>query len=165
MSRPRQVFVEGGVYHLSNKIARNEAVLSENDEATKFVSPLREVKEPDNLTVFAWVLMSNHYHLAVERYRIRVMDVASVFNESAEAASRMVSRGTGKLLMNTEFREELEAMDRHLARAAKSESDDIISGRLAPFLHAEVSRCDRILNPRQRWGRDTYVWAGRHTGV
>ena len=57
--------------------------------------------------------------LAVERYRIRVMDVASELKKYAEAASRMVGRGTGKRLMNTEFREEFEALDRHLARAAE----------------------------------------------
>ena len=65
MSRPRRVFVEGAVYHVYNRINRGESVFAEDDEATRFVSLLREVKERDMLTVFAWVLMSNHYHLAV----------------------------------------------------------------------------------------------------
>ena len=65
MSRPRRIFVEGAVYHVYNRITRGEAVFAEEDEAARFVSQLREVKERDKLTVFAWVLMSNHYHLAV----------------------------------------------------------------------------------------------------
>jgi REP element-mobilizing transposase RayT len=65
MSRPRRVFVEGGIYHVYNRITRGEAVFEQDDAAERFVSLLREVVVRDELTVFAWVLMSNHFHLAV----------------------------------------------------------------------------------------------------
>jgi REP element-mobilizing transposase RayT len=65
MPRPHRIFVEGGIYHVYNRIGRGERVFDEVAEATAFVSLLREVVERDGLTVFAWCLMSNHYHLAV----------------------------------------------------------------------------------------------------
>lgn len=65
MSRPGRVFVEGAIYHVYNRVTRGEAVFHEEDLAERFVSLLREVMVRDELTVFAWVLMSNHYHLAV----------------------------------------------------------------------------------------------------
>jgi len=59
------VFVEGGVYHVYNRVGRGERLFDREREAALFVSLLREVAQRDGLTVFAWVLMSNHYHLAV----------------------------------------------------------------------------------------------------
>ncbi len=65
MPRPARVFVEGGVYHVYNRIARGEDRFRDERDAERFVDLLREVKQRDELTVFAWCLMSNHYHLAV----------------------------------------------------------------------------------------------------
>ena len=57
--------VEGGIYHVYNRLARGAMVFKEDTEAETFVSLLRDVKERDGLTLFAWCLMSNHYHLAL----------------------------------------------------------------------------------------------------
>ena len=57
--------------------------------------------------------------LGVERHGLRAKNIATEFKKSAEAASRMVSRGVEKRLTNSEFREEFDGLDRHLARAAK----------------------------------------------
>ena len=65
MPRRERVFVEGGVYHVYNRVGRGEQVFDLEDEAVAFVSLLCEVTRRDGLTVFAWCLMSNHYHLAV----------------------------------------------------------------------------------------------------
>jgi len=65
MPRPTRVFVEGGVYHVYNRIARGEDRFRDEREAQRFVDLLREIKQRDELTVFAWCLMSSHYHLAV----------------------------------------------------------------------------------------------------
>lgn len=59
------MFAEGGVYHLYNRVASGEPVFSDPEEALRFVELAREVKERDGWTVFAWCVMSNHYHLAV----------------------------------------------------------------------------------------------------
>jgi REP element-mobilizing transposase RayT len=65
MPRPGRIFVEGGVYHVYNRLGRGERVFDEEVEASVFVSLLRQIAERDGLTVFAWALLSNHYHLAV----------------------------------------------------------------------------------------------------
>jgi REP element-mobilizing transposase RayT len=65
MPRPDRVFVEGGVYHVYNRIGRGERVFDGAEESAAFVELLRRVVSRDGLTVYAWCLMSNHYHLAV----------------------------------------------------------------------------------------------------
>jgi putative transposase len=65
MPRPDRIFVEGGIYHVYNRLGRGERVFDEEVEAMVFVSLLREIAERDGLTIFAWALLSNHFHLAV----------------------------------------------------------------------------------------------------
>ena len=48
-----------------NRFASGEAVFGDPEEALEFIELLRFVKKRDGWTVFAWALMSNHYHLAV----------------------------------------------------------------------------------------------------
>lgn len=65
MPRRLRVFVEGGLYHVYNRFARGEGVLADPEEAIEFAELLREVKRRDGLTVFAWALLPNHYHIAL----------------------------------------------------------------------------------------------------
>jgi REP element-mobilizing transposase RayT len=62
--RPR-VFVEGGIYHVYNRFARGADLFAEPEEAIQFLEILRKARDRDGLTVLAWCLMSNHYHLAL----------------------------------------------------------------------------------------------------
>jgi REP element-mobilizing transposase RayT len=65
MPRRPRIFVEGGIYNVYNRFARGAGIFAEGDEAERFLRLLRKVKNRDALTVFAWCLMSNHYHLAI----------------------------------------------------------------------------------------------------
>jgi REP element-mobilizing transposase RayT len=65
MPRRRRFLVEGGLYHVYNRFASGEDVFSDPEEAVEFVELLRAVKKRDGWSVFAWCLMSNHYHLAL----------------------------------------------------------------------------------------------------
>jgi REP element-mobilizing transposase RayT len=65
MPRRPRVEVEGGVYHVYNRIASGEAVFSDHSVALDFVERIRSVKTRDGWTVFGWCLMANHYHLAL----------------------------------------------------------------------------------------------------
>ena len=65
MPRPDRIFVEGGLYHVYNRLGRGEQFFKDDAEAERFVALLREVAHRDGLTVYAWCLLSNHYHLAV----------------------------------------------------------------------------------------------------
>jgi REP element-mobilizing transposase RayT len=57
--------IEGGLYHVYNRFARGEEVFGDPEEATCFVERLRETKNRDGFLVFAWCVMSNHFHLAL----------------------------------------------------------------------------------------------------
>lgn len=65
MPRKPRVFIEGGVYHVYCRASRGEAVFADDAEAEEFISIVQRIKERDGLVVLAWILMSNHYHVAL----------------------------------------------------------------------------------------------------
>jgi putative transposase len=65
MPRPGRIAVEGGIYHVYNRIGRGQRIFDREGEAAAFVELLRRVVQRDGLTVLAWCLMINHFHLAV----------------------------------------------------------------------------------------------------
>ena len=65
MGRPRRMLVEGGVYHVYNRVARGGMAFADGGEAARFVGLIRKLKQQDGLGVLAWGVLSNHYHLAV----------------------------------------------------------------------------------------------------
>jgi REP element-mobilizing transposase RayT len=65
LPRRLRILVEGRIYHVYNRFARGDEVFLRDCEAEVFVDLLRRVRERDELTVFAWCLMSGHYHLVV----------------------------------------------------------------------------------------------------
>jgi REP element-mobilizing transposase RayT len=60
--RPRE-HVEGGIYHVYNRLARGAEVFADRREAERFVDLLVATRDRDSLTILAWCLMSNHCHL------------------------------------------------------------------------------------------------------
>jgi putative transposase len=62
--RPRQL-VEGGVYHVYNRLARGARVFAKRKAAERFVATLERARDRDGLTILAWCVLANHYHLAV----------------------------------------------------------------------------------------------------
>jgi putative transposase len=59
--RPVRVEIEGGLYHVYNRIGQGQQPFGESDEAGVFVELLREAKTRDEFVVFAWAVLSNHY--------------------------------------------------------------------------------------------------------
>ena len=65
MPRANRVFISGGIYHVYARVARGEPVFAEDAEAGAFVDVVRAAKERDGFRVFAWAVLSNHYHMAI----------------------------------------------------------------------------------------------------
>ncbi len=65
MPRKPRVFIDGGTYHVYCRASRGEAVFLDDAEAAAFVGVLQKIKKRDGLVLFAWALMSNHYHIAM----------------------------------------------------------------------------------------------------
>ncbi len=74
MLRRPAVSTVGGFFHVSNRVADGEHPFLDRGEAERFVQRVVAARERDRFTVFAWCLMSNHYHLVV---RIREVPFAS----------------------------------------------------------------------------------------
>ena len=53
MPRRARVEIEGGLYHVYNRVASGESVLGDAEEALRFVEVIREVKRRDGWTVYA----------------------------------------------------------------------------------------------------------------
>lgn len=66
MPRKPRLFVAGATYHVYCRVARGEDVFSDSRHAAAFVQTLSEVKARDGLSIMAWCLMSNHYHLVIQ---------------------------------------------------------------------------------------------------
>lgn len=65
MPRSPRVFLEGGIYHVYNRVTRGERVFDEDQEALFLLDTMRKVRDRDGFMVLAWCIMGNHYHLAV----------------------------------------------------------------------------------------------------
>jgi len=63
--RRARVEIEGGLYHVYNRVSSGEQVFSDPNEAIELVETIRDVKRRDGWTVFAWCVMSNHFHLVL----------------------------------------------------------------------------------------------------
>ena len=66
MPRRPRLFLPGAIYHVYCRVARGEFVFDNHLEAVEFIEILRQVRDLDGWTVFAWCLMGNHYHLVVQ---------------------------------------------------------------------------------------------------
>ncbi len=65
MARGLRVVIEGGLYHVYNRVSSGEHIFADPEEAMEFIEIVRDVKKRDGWTVFAWCVMSNHIHLVV----------------------------------------------------------------------------------------------------
>jgi REP element-mobilizing transposase RayT len=65
MVRRQRFEIEGGLYHVYNRVASGEAIFSDPNEAVEFIETIRETKLRDGWTVPAWCVISNHYHLVI----------------------------------------------------------------------------------------------------
>ncbi len=70
MPRPPRVFVDGAIYHVYCRVGHGEPVFGDPAEAAALVEVLKEVKRRDEFAVYAWCVMSNHYHLAMRTARV-----------------------------------------------------------------------------------------------
>jgi REP element-mobilizing transposase RayT len=63
MPRRPRVFAEGLTYHVYNHVARGERPFAVDREVERFIAVLRRAKKRDGLTILAWCVMPNHFHL------------------------------------------------------------------------------------------------------
>lgn len=66
MSRPLRIEWAGGLYHVTSRGDRREAIVEDDADRRAWVRVLGECCERFGWRVHAWCLMSNHYHVLLE---------------------------------------------------------------------------------------------------
>lgn len=127
MPRPNRVHVEGGVYHVYNRLGRGERVFESNEIAGEFVRLLSDVVSPEELQsrsrdmrlVRARELLVT---LGAERYGLSVNDLARAIRKSPQGVTRLLARSSRKRTSDAAFRRDLDGMDKVLAEAVMGQS-------------------------------------------
>jgi REP element-mobilizing transposase RayT len=65
MARKPRLFIPYATYHVYCRIARGEFIFANRDDSELFLETLCDVKDRDGLSILAWCLMTNHYHLVL----------------------------------------------------------------------------------------------------
>jgi REP element-mobilizing transposase RayT len=66
MSRPLRIELAGGLYHVTSRGDRREAIYRDDQDRTNWLDVLGEVCSRFNWRCHAWCGMTNHYHFVVE---------------------------------------------------------------------------------------------------
>jgi REP element-mobilizing transposase RayT len=97
MPRKPRILIEGGLYHIYNRFARGEGIFSDPEESVEFLELLRDLKKRDRFQVFAWSLLSNHYHLAVRTSAVSLSRTMGALQGGFSKAFNRRWRRTGPL--------------------------------------------------------------------
>jgi REP element-mobilizing transposase RayT len=118
-------------YHVYCRVARGEDVFDSDGEAIGFVDVLRRVRDLDGLTILAWCLMANHYHLvvttgdiglwrsmarlqatvALARYRLSTRDLADLLEKNRSTVTRWLNAGLKREREDDGFIRRLDTLD------------------------------------------------------
>lgn len=66
MGREQRIEYPGAIYHVMARGDRREDIVIDDDDRRRFEETLREVVEKSGWVLYAWVLMTNHYHFAIK---------------------------------------------------------------------------------------------------
>ena len=74
MPRSRRIELEGAVYHVMARGNRRGKIFVDDSDRETFLRTLGEACHRAGMLVYAWVLMGNHYHLALQTPRGNLVD-------------------------------------------------------------------------------------------
>ena len=138
MPRRPRVFAEGLFYHVFNQVARGERPFTVDREAEQFVALLRETRERDGLTIFAWCVMPSHYHLLLRTGEVPLWrSMHHIQHRFAVDANRR--RGVAGPLWQSRYK-------------AKAIEDQSYLDRLIGYIHLNPVSAGLVRDPaRYRW--------------
>ncbi|MGR3318614.1 MAG: transposase [Candidatus Anammoxibacter sp.] len=97
MSRPWRIQYEGAIYHIMSRgVGRGKIFLNSNDYI-RFLSYLEKAVEKFNIEIFAFVLMTNHYHLLLRTTEPNISKVMQWIQTSYSIYYNLKHRRSGHL--------------------------------------------------------------------
>lgn len=66
MPRIARGLADGEIYHIINRGNRRSEVFHKEEDYEKFISLLKEAKKINNIKIYAFTLMPNHFHLVLK---------------------------------------------------------------------------------------------------
>jgi len=66
MARPWRITYSGAVYHVTSRGNGRQSVFLQSDDYRRFTDQLQHALDEDEVILYAYVLMPNHYHLLIE---------------------------------------------------------------------------------------------------
>ncbi len=97
MARPLRIEYEGAVYHVISRGNRGEYIFEEGTDKEVFIEILQKAVERYKIDVYAYSVMSNHYHLLIEPPHGALTKVMHYIGSSYGSYLRRTKGWTGHL--------------------------------------------------------------------
>jgi REP element-mobilizing transposase RayT len=140
MPRPARILEEGMIYHVYNRVGGEEDTFSDEALAARFVQLLRKVAERDEMVVYAWALMSNHYHLVVRMGAVPLSRSMKTLQQEVTRTRNRKAKVDGHLWQGR-------------YKAKRVDREDYL-GRLIAYTHLNPVKAGIVDRPRK------YRWSG-----
>lgn len=98
MPRPPRKSFEGAKYHIAVRGNGRQDMFLCDEDRIRFLDQLKEAAEKDGVRVYAYVLMSNHYHLLMETSRANVSSFMQRLNTAYGMYFRYKHKRPGHIL-------------------------------------------------------------------
>lgn len=97
MSRPYRILGENEFYHITSRGNGRRNIYNEDKDYIKFLDYLVRVKEKFQFRLYAYVLMTNHYHLLIQTLQANLHRIMHYINGSYTTYYNKIKRNTGHL--------------------------------------------------------------------
>ena len=97
MARPYRLEAEGCLYHITNRDNDRRNIFSKKEDYSRFLHYLSRTKERYNFYLYAYVLMSNHYHLLLETPDANLSKIMHYLNSSYTTFFNIKNKRSGHL--------------------------------------------------------------------
>jgi putative transposase len=118
MPRPPRIEYEGAVYHLTSRGNGRQVIFHTDEDRRRFLQQLQDNLKTFAVELYAFVLMSNHYHLLVRTNRANVSRFAQRLNTSYGLYYRYKHRKPGHVFQGR-YKTKLVDGDEYLLRLTR----------------------------------------------
>lgn len=95
MARPYRLQGEGIFYHITSRGNRKKRIFNDINDYNKFLEYTKQAKEKYNFYLYAYCLMSNHYHFLLETTRANLSQIMHYLNGSYTMYYNIKRQGHG----------------------------------------------------------------------